>query len=113
MKSLMSLFKAIIYGAVNIWRWIKSEYFDLVESFKFWRMKRQADAMHKKTGKRYHVLPTSNGNLVIVDNNFVEGHNKFIKGKGKPITIKDLLEMSYYSTSVNSPVLRERAKPKK
>jgi len=95
---------------MKIIKWIQSEYFDLIESLKFWRTKREANAKHKQTGKRYHVVPYDTKTLAVVDNSFIDNYNKAVKGKGKKITIQDLLKMSYYSTSANSPVLRERAK---
>jgi hypothetical protein len=93
---------------MKILRWIASEYWDLVESFKFWRVKRQANALHNKTGKRYHVLPTHNGRLMIVDNEYVNAYNKLVKGTHKKITIKTLIEQSYYSTPANSGSNRDR-----
>lgn len=93
---------------MKLLNWIKSEFYDIVEEFKFWRAKRLAKALHKKTGKRYHVVPKNDKELMVVDNTFIDAYNRAAKGKTKKITINDLLKMSYFSTSVNSPVLRNR-----
>jgi hypothetical protein len=94
--------------------WIKNEYLDLVESIKFWRAKRLANLLHKKHGKRYHVVALGESELVVIDNdgNTSDGR-RITRSDGKKIPFYDLIKKSYYSTSVNSPVLRERAIPKK
>lgn len=98
----------------RIINWIVNLYFDLIENIKFWLAKRKANKLHKQTGKRFHVVPASDRKLMVVDNTYVERYNHVIKGirGAKKITFHDLIKMSYYSTSVNSPVLRERAKAK-
>lgn len=72
------------------------EYNSLWNKYIFWKMKRKADKMHGMTKKRYHVVPISETELIVVDNSYIKWHNK---QKGiKKITVYDLIEMSYYST---------------
>jgi hypothetical protein len=70
----------------------------IYKSFRLRNAKRKANACHRLTGKRYHVVPDSKGKLKIVDNTYIDHYNKFFKCKAKPININDLLKMSYYST---------------
>lgn len=56
--------------------------------------------MHKLTGRRYHVIPVENEKLIVVDNNFIKFYNNKVKGKAQKLTIDRLIELSYYSTSV-------------
>lgn len=100
--------------------WIWSEILDLVEDFKFWKIKRLANKCHSKFGTRFHVVPLGNDQLVVVDGNGVvyndtlKPNGRMIRSSiGKKLSFFDIIRMSYYSTSVDSPVLRERAKPKK
>ena len=69
--------------------------------------KKEADNKHiLNGGRRYHVIRTTGARLIVVDNTFVKRYNKKISKlkKGKKITIKDLIELSLYTTSCNSPV---------
>jgi len=51
-----------------------------------------------RPGKRYLVIQKTDGKLAVVNNTFIKHYNKIVaKKSGKKITIKDLLEMSYYS----------------
>ena len=79
---------------------IKFEYNSIINSFKFWKVKREANKKHKLTGKRYHVVPFDDKTLGVVDNSFIKAYNKTVKGKQNKITIDKLLKMSYYSTPV-------------
>jgi hypothetical protein len=72
-----------------------------VNRINFYFAKKKADKMHKLTGKRYHVVPKSDHELMVVDNTWIDAYNRAAKKHGgKTININDLLKMSYYSTSV-------------
>jgi hypothetical protein len=89
----------------NIIAQIRFEYNSLLNSFALWSAKRKADKQHRLTGRRYHVVPTSKGKLMVVDNTFIDRYNKTIKGTGnRHITIIDLLKESYYSTPIKTTV---------
>jgi hypothetical protein len=67
----------------------------------FYFAKKKADKLHALTGKRYHVIPTGKYRLSVVDNNYIDLFNRIAKKKGrKQISIMDLIQMSYYTTSV-------------
>lgn len=85
---------------MKVIKWINYQYNSIINQINFWLKKRQAERLHKLTGKRYHVIPKDKYSLIVVDNTYVDKYNKFIKNKAKKITILDLLKMSYYSTSV-------------
>lgn len=90
----------------------KDTYLDIIEDIKFWLIKRKANLLHKKNGTRYHVIEYDN-RLIIVDNNGKTNEGFYIGlANGKKIPFMQLIKRSYYSTSVNSPVLRNRAIPK-
>ena len=81
---------------------LKYWYDSRVTHYQFKRYRKRADKLHELTGRRYHVIPDSAGGMVVVDNRYIDIYNKAVKGtKTKPITIKDLLQMAYYSTSLN------------
>lgn len=84
----------------TIKNWIIYQYNSIYNSIYLFIKKNEANRLHKLTGRRYHVVPKDNETLMVVDNRFIDAYNRAIKGKNKKITIKDLLEMSYYSTSV-------------
>ena len=91
----------------KLWSKIVFEYNSIHNSVSFWYNKRKAIKLHKQTGKRYHVVPRSATTLMVVDNTYIDAYNKIAKKqRQKQITIIDLLKMSYFSTSVNSPVNR-------
>lgn len=66
----------------------------------FWFAKREAIAKHKTDGKRYHVLPKSEGGFAVVNNDFINWHNKIVKQKKDKLDIVKLTNMSYFSTPV-------------
>ena len=80
---------------------IMFEYNTIYNFIMLWFKKRKANKMHRLTGKRYHVVPSDTG-LMVVDNEYVAAYNRVIKrnGVGKKITFLDLIRLSYYSTSV-------------
>ena len=87
----------------KIKKWIVFEYNSIHNSISFWYNKRQADKMHKLTGKRYHVVPKDESTCMVVDNTYIDHYNRAMKKVGgRKISIVELLRMSYYSTSVNS-----------
>ena len=89
----------------RIFKLIKYKYDSIVTHYQFKTYRRRADRLHKLTGRRYHVIPNNAGGMVVVDNRYIDIYNKAMKSsKGKPITIADLLKMSYYSTSLNGVV---------
>lgn len=96
----------------KLFKAIKFELNSIINSFNFWKAKRKANKMHRLTGKRYHVIPQSDGKLTIVDNEFIKHYNRVVKGKSKKITIHDLLKMSYYSTPVQG-ITRKKQKTNK
>lgn len=83
---------------------IKYQYNSIYNTISFWYYKIEANRLHKLTGKRYHIIPNNKNRLTIVDNTFINQYNKNVKGKGKKITINELLKWSYYSTSVKGTV---------
>lgn len=72
------------------------EFNSLLNYFNFWKMKRKANKLHQTTKKRYHVVPMSETELMVVNNDFIKWYNKHTRGK--KINIHDLIKMSYYST---------------
>ena len=98
--------------------WIVNLFFDLYEEYKLWRTTKRAYKLHAKYGKRFHVIATGERTIGIIDNDCIlyEGLEPskmaMLTSKGKKIPFIELIKKSYYSTSVNSPVLRERAKAK-
>jgi hypothetical protein len=86
----------------NPLKWIRHEIKVLTTYLNCRKCKREANNLHKLTGKRYHVIALNNNKFKVVDNTFVDKYNKLIKGKNRKITINDLLKMSYYSTSTRS-----------
>lgn len=87
-------------------KWIIYQFGTIYNYVNFWLKKKEADRMHKTTGKRYHVVPAGKYSLRVVDNTFVALYNKSVP-KAKRIDIKDLLHMSYYSTSLE-PLTRKK-----
>jgi hypothetical protein len=77
--------------------WIIYQVNTMINYFNYWWMKKEADRLHKTTGKRYHVVPAGPTKLMVVDNNWIKLYNQSLP-KNKRITINDLLKMSYYST---------------
>lgn len=91
----------------KLWSKIVFEYNSIHNSVSFYFAKRKANKWHKQTGKRYHVLPKDERSLMVVDNDYITAYNRVAKKRrAKQISIIDLLKMSYYSTSVHSPVNR-------
>ncbi len=58
---------------------------------------RKADRAHADDGRRYYVLPSAEGKLLIMDReNFrILKHKRYINGKA---TVKDLLNECFYCT---------------
>ena len=86
MKTQIKQFKA----------WVVFQYNTIHNIIAFKNAKWKAMRLHKATGKRYYVVPKNQTSLMVVNNDFVKAYNMAIKGKR--ITIKDLLEMSYFAT---------------
>ena len=87
----------------KLWKIIVFEYNSIHNSISYWFAKHKANRLHKMTGKRYHVVPRDERNLMVVDNSYIDIYNRAVKKQGgKPIDIISLLRMSYYSTSVQS-----------
>ena len=62
--------------------------------------KRQADLMHKATGKSYYVLPDHEGSLRVLDKAGIKNLKRF-KVMDKAVTVVDLLTESEYNTMNN------------
>lgn len=95
----------------NWWKGTKIVYWynSVWNHFHFKNMCRKANKMHKMTGKRYFVVPKTDTSLMVVDNEYIKQYNKFMSkqkkaNRVKKITIKDLIEMSYYCTSTKGLV---------
>lgn len=66
----------------------------------FYLKKREAIMKHRTDGKQYHVVPTSDGKLIVINNDHIKYHNQANKKDKKAhIDITKLLKMAYYSTS--------------
>jgi len=104
----MKLIDKIKLGIIGIYGTILFEINSIRNTLRFKRARRKADKMHELTGRRYHVIAAADNKLVVVDNNFVKYYNK--KTKGPKITIDKLIEMSYYSTSVEGITRKKMAK---
>lgn len=76
--------------------WIKLQ----INKFTLWRLKRYAKRMHGITGKQYHVLPSTNNKLIVVDNSMIKEMNRKSK---KKLRMKQVYEISLYSTPAVSP----------
>jgi hypothetical protein len=87
-------------GWQNIAGTIAFEWNSWMNSIRFKKAKRKADKLHKRDGKRYHVIPDGN-QLIVVNNESIKVINRGLP-KAKRLTIIDLLKLSYYSTSVES-----------
>jgi hypothetical protein len=83
---------------INIWNWIIFEVNTIWNYIHYRYMKKKADRLHKLTGRRYFVVPKTANSLTVVDNSYIKYYNKV--NKNKQITIVDLINMSYYATSV-------------
>lgn len=76
----------------------------------FYLKKREAIIKHRTDGKQYHVVPTSDGKLIVINNDYIKFYNQINKkDKKNHIDINKLLRMAYYSTS--SRGVRELPKP--
>ena len=62
--------------------------------------KRQADLMHKATGKSYYILPDHEGSLRVLDKAGIKNLKRF-KVMDKAVTVVDLLTESEYNTLNN------------
>ena len=97
--------------------WFTLQYNSIWNTLHFKRKVKEANEMHKRTGKQYHVIPGPRKELLIVNNEWLKKFNKAIKkGGGKPISFPQLLEMSYYSTPIDGMTrqkYRESLKKKK
>lgn len=84
----------------KIKQWIIFQFNTLWNSIHFWMKKREANKLHKLTGKQYFVVPASKTSLMVIDNSYVKWHNKIAsKTKGmKKITHPQLLRDCYYKT---------------
>lgn len=66
------------------------------------RRKRKALELHKLTGKQYHVVPTFGNRIEVVNRETIKEINKKLP-KSQRLTIKDVLDVSLYSTPFVSP----------
>lgn len=62
--------------------------------------RKEADAMHKATGKAYYVLPDANGQLRVLDKAAIRNLKRF-KIMSDKVTVIDLLTESEYNTMNN------------
>jgi hypothetical protein len=104
MKRLKEFRNWLNRGWQNIAGTIAFEWNSWMNSIRFKYAKRKADKLHKRDGKRYHVIPAGN-KLAVVNNEVIKHLNKKLP-KAQRIDIRDIMGMSYYSTSVKSPVNR-------
>ena len=81
-----------------LFSFISGEWTILTKGFVLRYNKSKANRLHKLTGMQYHVIPTDTKKLMVVNSKFIAGYNKIVKGKGKQLSIADLLKMSVYST---------------
>lgn len=89
------------------WEFIKTRYYTWWNSYHFKQKKKEADRLHKLTGRRYFVVP-SGDRLEVVDNSYLKFYNAWAKHKGqKQIRLPDLLKMAYYHTS-QEPLTRKK-----
>lgn len=82
----------------NIKAWFIFQFNTWWNTYHFWSKKREAERLHKLTGKQYFIVPKTKTSLMVVDNTFIKYYNKNAP-KGKRITHPDLLKMCYYKTS--------------
>lgn len=82
---------------MKLFRFISYEIRFIKNYISFVYLRNKANIYHKMTGKQYHIVLQNNGKLKLVDNTVLNVYNKNVKGKAK-ITIRELLQMSYYST---------------
>lgn len=78
--------------------WFIFQYNSIWNYFHFRYMKKQAEKMHKLTGKQYFVVPKTKTSCMVVDNTFIKAYNQNVP-KNKRITHVDLLRMCYYKTA--------------
>ena len=79
------------------YRLIIREINDILNSLSYRKHRRKADKLHKKTGKRYFVIPESDTKCIVVNNDWLKYYNRKVP-KSKRLTFKELCEMAYYST---------------
>ena len=64
--------------------------------------KKRANELHNATGQRYYVVPFGKeGNVIVVNNEYVDIYNKINRKKVpfKKINTYELEKMAYYATS--------------
>lgn len=79
-----------------------------------YNLKKKAIMLHKSTGFQFHIVPADKEKLIIVSKNYsvpnvcmsIRAYNKAVKGKQRQLTMVDVLRMSYFSTPVQSRILK-------
>jgi len=80
-------------------QWLIFQYNTIWNSIHFWMKKREADKLHKLTGKQYFIVPRTKTSLMVVNNDYIKWYNQQAsKHKQKKITHPQLLEMCFYKT---------------
>ncbi len=80
----------------ELWKSVVEIFSSWRNSIYFWRKKREALKLWKKTGRQWHLIPY-NQELLIWDNVCRKRYNKKVKSSQK-IDGNKLLKMAYFST---------------
>ena len=93
------------------WHWFLEIIYMKWNNYHFNQKKKEADRLHKLTGKRYYVLPISKSRLGVVNNEYLKVYNKWAAHNNrKKIRLPDLLDMAYYHTP-QEPLTRKKSSP--
>ena len=92
--------------------WIAGQYIQAIRLFLFASAKRQAKKWHKKTGKRFYVIPTSNYKFTIMNNLSRKSYNRRVS-KIMRLSYKRLDSIQYWNTGLKKETQPKVIKVKK
>ena len=92
--------------------WIAGQYVQAIRLILFASAKRQAKKWHKKTGKRFYVIPTSNYKFTIMNNLSRKSYNRRVS-KIMRLSYKRLDSIQYWNTGLKKETQPKVIKVKK
>ena len=92
--------------------WIAGQYIQVIRLWMFAAAKRTARRWHKKTGRRFYVIPVSNYSFVVMNNLMRKAYNRKV-GRRMGISLKRLDAIEYWNTGLKKETQPKEIKVKK